>query len=849
MASLTDQIGTVNSGKPIINPGPADPGILGALADFGSQLVPGLARMGEARQQARAASALDEAAGRGHDIMSGYAAATAADTPTPEFVQSGPVAFDSELAGSGIPSDVESSARDLQRAQSAVRQGRVSQGTLDLQIERMTSELFQKYPDQRAEISSFLQGKGFDHYMYRAARQEKAYYEAEQETQINAVQTQFNFAASAGLVTNDTPLQQGARIGREAMAAQARLAAAKQAADDARADRTLDAAERDSRLEVAGKDAQTAIIAQVSTAIVPLVDQISLAVSAAGTDTERQTALSEFQVRTRASLTAQKARAIAEVSSMGQDSKGVADFFDAQIDSLDSLFTSSFEQNGRALKNIEAGFGITAAQALPAYNTMVRALGQGAVNAMLADPSGTIKLPEEVMNSLKSEMVNFNPADPRGAVSLARMIGYLRREQGLEDLDGATAAQFVQTNATAHQANQRAILAGDMGATSPYLNSLVNTTEAIVELPPTATSIESLRVATGLHATPEARRAMTAAIRQDPEYGLAALTASRNASAKTLSVAQGMPGEEGGYRTRYDSAQGKYVTTPPTRADYNAFARRSMRTVMRPGPSGPEQVQVSTVPPYEQFIRNVPASIRNRETVLNANLAHLVETREYDPAFSGMTARQTRDLLIEGRMPSTGATGGADAPNADAAFDTMIQGLDTQLQNLIVGTTSRPVPVPRGQLQQMVATEAEKLGVPRDVAFQIAAIESDWNPLVRNTRTNAGGLYQINDDKVRSVEANVTDGLGFVKRAMDDAQRALGREPQGWEVYVAHQQGAGGGPALLNPANANKLAVDVLAPLYRNRATAVQAVTGNKGRADMTAAEFLQSIKQFYERG
>ena len=764
MASLTDNIGTVNSGKPIINPGPADPSILGAIADFGSQVVPGLARLGEAREAARAESALDETAGRLHEIMLGANNATNPETAATEYVSSGPAPFDSELAGSGIPSDVVSATRDLERARAGVAQGRLSPGALNLQIERMTTELFTQFPDQRNEIATYISARGFDHYLYRAAKADTAMYQAEQETQINSIQTQFDYAARLGLVTNANGLEEGAAIGRRAMAAQAQRDAANAAAQAALENRKLTLEERRAALGTAETDLQSSIIAQVSTNIVPLVDQIGLAISAAGTDTERQTQLSAFQTRTRAALVTQQTRAIAEVSAAGGDPKGVTDFFTQQITALDSLFTSSFEQNGRALKNIEAGFGISAAQALPTYHSMVQALGQGAVNAMLADPSGTIKLPEAVMNSIKSEMVNFNPADPRGAVTMARMIGYLRREQGLQDLSGEEAAQFVQTNATAVRANQTSLLAGDSGAARPYLNSLVNLTEAIVELPPTATSIGSLRVATGLHATPEGRRAMTEAIKADPEYGLAALTASRNAAAKTLSVAQNMSGDEGGYRTRYDPAQGKYVTTPPTRADYNAFVRRSQRTVMRPGPSGPEQVQVSTVPPYEQFIRNVPAAIRERETVLNANLAHLVETRQYDPAFANMTPRQTRALLIEGQMPSTGAPG-ADSPDADAAFETMIQGLDTQLQGLITNTTSRPVPTPRatgpiGERARSAVTVIEGGGFPRVAAAGIVGhlmTESRLDTGARNPGdgrdgSDSIGIAQWNAERARGLQ-------------------------------------------------------------------------------------------------
>lgn len=850
MASLTDQIGTVNSGKPIIDPGPANPSFIGALADFGASVVPGLARLGESRQQQRAADALDEAAGRSHELMTNYNRVTAQE-PT-EFVQSGPPPIEGSLEGSGVPSDAESAARDLERARRAREQGRISSGTLDLQIERLTSELFQKYPDQRAEISAFMQSRGFDHYMYRAAREEQAAYVAEQTSQTNALTTQFQYAAERGLVTNDTPLASGAAIGRRAMAEAARIQAAKERADAIRADRALSIQEQEAQLDEVAADATSAVIAQVSTAINPLVDQISLAVSIAATDQEAQRLIPEYQTRVRAALTAQRARAISEVSAAGgreDQIKIVTDFFDGMIESTDSLFTTSLQQNSRALQSLQSALGLNAAQAMPAYHTLVQALGQPAVNSIFADPSGVIALPEEVLAQVRGEIANFNPADPRGAVSLARLVGYLRREEGLQDLDGTQAASFVRTNARVQLSNQQALLRGDTTVARAYLNAATNTAEAMVEMPPTATSIASLKTATGLNSTPEARRALEAAMREDPEYGQAVIRASRNGAAKALDIARSLSNQSDGFVTEYDEGAGRYVTRPPTRREYDAMVRANSRTVMRPGPSGPEPVVMNTLPPYEEFIRNVPTAIRDRENVMNVNLEHLVQTNQYDEAFAGMTPRQARELLATGRMPSTGRET-PDGPSRDENMATIFENLDRTLQDLIVGTTSRPVPVPQGQLQRRVAVEAEQLGIPVDVALQIANIESRWNPLARNPTTGAQGLFQINDDRPRNLDANIRDGLGFVRQAMTDAERALGRTPQGWEVYVAHQQGPGGGPALLNPANANRLAVDVLTPLYRNnRALAQSAVTGNGGRADMTVAEFLDVIKGFYETG
>ncbi len=69
-------------------------------------------------------------------------------------------------------------------------------------------------------------------------------------------------------------------------------------------------------------------------------------------------------------------------------------------------------------------------------------------------------------------------------------------------------------------------------------------------------------------------------------------------------------------------------------------------------------------------------------------------------------------------------------------------------------------------------------------------------------------------------------------------QTSLGRDPTGGELYLAHQQGAVAASALLRNPDSN--AVDVLTPYYKNRQTAISAITGNGGKADMSAGDFAK---------
>ncbi len=67
----------------------------------------------------------------------------------------------------------------------------------------------------------------------------------------------------------------------------------------------------------------------------------------------------------------------------------------------------------------------------------------------------------------------------------------------------------------------------------------------------------------------------------------------------------------------------------------------------------------------------------------------------------------------------------------------------------------------------------------------------------------------------------------------------LGRQPQPWEVYLAHQQGIGGATALLH-ADPNANAGDVVGD--------PKAITGNGGTSDMSAGRFINYIKGYVDR-
>lgn len=143
------------------------------------------------------------------------------------------------------------------------------------------------------------------------------------------------------------------------------------------------------------------------------------------------------------------------------------------------------------------------------------------------------------------------------------------------------------------------------------------------------------------------------------------------------------------------------------------------------------------------------------------------------------------------------------------------------------------------------ATES-RYNLPRGYLARTAQIESAMNPNARNPRSSAGGLFQFIDSTARAYglrnrfdPVQATDAAGRLGR--DNARHlrgVLGREPTGAELYLAHQQGAGGAARLLRDPNAR--AVDVVGR---------DAVRLNGGGDDMTAGQFAGLWLNKFNRG
>lgn len=137
-------------------------------------------------------------------------------------------------------------------------------------------------------------------------------------------------------------------------------------------------------------------------------------------------------------------------------------------------------------------------------------------------------------------------------------------------------------------------------------------------------------------------------------------------------------------------------------------------------------------------------------------------------------------------------------------------------------------------IRDIIRQAAARYGVPVDYMQRMAQIESGYNPNARNP-SGAAGLYQFMPGTARDYNlSNPYDPAASADAAarltLDNKRHlsnVLGREPSSGELYLAHQQGAGGASKLLtNP--------DAAASSLVGQA----AVTQNGGQSNWSARQF-----------
>jgi hypothetical protein len=151
-----------------------------------------------------------------------------------------------------------------------------------------------------------------------------------------------------------------------------------------------------------------------------------------------------------------------------------------------------------------------------------------------------------------------------------------------------------------------------------------------------------------------------------------------------------------------------------------------------------------------------------------------------------------------------------------------------------------------GQIASMA--EAEGLGQYTPHLMLLVAQESNFNPDQTISTSSARGLFQLlNADRKRfgsdsSLDGQIRAGLAKTKENINAARRALGRDPDPFELYVVHYQGIGAGPAILkNPNGDFRQTLDAAG----GKGHAARVIRANKWLADIqTNQDFMDWVRE-----
>lgn len=212
---------------------------------------------------------------------------------------------------------------------------------------------------------------------------------------------------------------------------------------------------------------------------------------------------------------------------------------------------------------------------------------------------------------------------------------------------------------------------------------------------------------------------------------------------------------------------------------------------------------------------------------------------------AGALAQAPQPPSVPPGVPSAApgaASGAAHEPPALAAPDQMSRLIgvdqDSALRDVLEGRLpSGQNRLPQGQPAPALApapAPGSPLSLsPQDYVRSVFAIESGGDPYSRTGKNKGLGQFGPAEERMYGLNARNRHDPRAQANALQREyehhrgilRQALGREPEPWESYFTHQQGIGGGPALLR-ANPAAPAWQVLRRFYDDN-TAVRAIGDN----------------------
>lgn len=599
-------------------------------------------------------------------------------------------------------SEMKRAESELGKAKAGVAQGRLPPGALQVNVTAVKDRLFAAYPEQRAEIGKYLQERGYDHWEFRDLAAAKKVQEGQQDSQLKAQQSDYEYAFTKSVGDPGLSFEQNASLGAAMRAqdnvferAKERSALTAQMTDTQQKAFTFQKEQTD--LEV--DQSVNAVISEMTNSYIPTLHTL---IAAGVGDADKEDRLAKVPPLIANVIESQRQATIQSLGAGATKARlaSINERFDGLKKQVEDQFSgtmSSYQTNKRAADNISNTFGVSIAQAMPAYTMLSQAMGKDAVNALFQGDLSTV-LPKETTDKIRAEILGLKTEDAaEGRVRIARIVGLMKGELSLKDMSEREAQESMPLLARTLQASQASVLTGDAGAIKPWSNSYGNLIEAVVEVQPGQKNLAPLWAGSRLVFSRGARTAQEKML-ADPsqkEYGQALILGSRGAAAQAMSVANSTPSRSTFVNLKWNgtkyvpefdkAAYAKFVKANTT--ETNAAGRISSDRL-----GGPDESMGSTVQTIsEAEARKVPAGLQDRASILNASIEHLVQTAKYDESVpAGATPKQLYDHYALGK-PLVSA-GGKPMLSGDEEYSRSVQAFEDKLRTVGVEGAAKPKP-------------------------------------------------------------------------------------------------------------------------------------------------------------
>lgn len=762
MALLTDYASTPNSSARVISPGPS----YNAIGNVFSGAEEGLGALLKNGVQTQA---LTDRKAQNDSAQSVFDVQKAAN----DFIRSKPAedanaTFTGLTPSPAIPQDMKDSVQGILQAQVAYRQGKTPAGMIDLMVENAQSQLFNKYPNQKAVISDYFKASGIDHYMFDAISTQvktDAMHDANKEAETNYL---YDAGVKAGLVNPQVDsINDGAVKGQQWIQQQEQLKIAKAQQESVQASHTLNSSINEEALKKQQNDGYNAVMGGANLSIGHLIQSVLPAAASAQTpeQVEQLTkAVPSFKAAIESARVGAKNQAL-QLHLDDEHMKAIDGQFDEMQKGIDAATSGQIAASASTLKFMQDNLGIDQAHALRLYGAAVATYGQqGVVNSLFsADP--TMGLGKDVLKKMGDEAkgwITSGGTSDSAAVIMNEMVQTIKGNKDIRDVSTQNAPAVMKGLTAAVRTNAAAIAAGatDSTSLSTFGSSYTNVLNAANMLTPNSITPDTLINATGLvagHNQVASIHAMVA----DPGYhtqGVAIAQASGTTSAKLLEAAKSAPQQSAllpfesvvfdapGARLQYS-----IKIDPKAYAKWNPLSNpvgynENGEAIYSKGTGYIDKKSA-------QYYQSHPADdIKDTVTALNVNLHNIVDMSKYDeniPSQANLASRYRHFALGESLTNSSGQP----IVSANEAYRQNLDKLRVEAEQLpgkIATTPGTGIGIPSNvpeNIAQPLAQAASLHGIdPAKFAWTIGK-ESSFDPNAdankNDPKSHAYGLGQV----------------------------------------------------------------------------------------------------------